>query len=542
MTDVKHLKEKLVEPGKSSDEYFSVDNEWVELEQSSKTVSLQEFPPRSQVYSRNVDKKYKTLKEHSDVLIDKLQREVKKKTEQAMNLEIQRQTLEREKQDLQKRLDEKCLGLCQTFKQQRSQKDCSGIDKEFELMKSATMLTKPEIVAPVRDCSRQPTNTTSGVEAANGVKITLMKGDIVQQKADVKVVGTNSISSLGTGAFRALINAGGNDLEDECKRRFSERNRTDVVTVVNGIRKLECHQLYLAHLPSWNGDISHIYKATESSLLSAQQYASILFNAMGTGVLNYPRDKVAMEMYQAVIDFAEKHEGTTLKDIRFVVFDTKTESAFKTEETRRKKPDKPAFVCDIGQIKFQIVIGDIMEQQADVIVCEVDSNFNGGMAQTLKKKCPDAARTVQRSLSILRKKEEGLIFTKNSGLFTRMLICVTFEGVPHKWRRLVTCLERADEEGYCTVSCSLNLRPEHARCTFFDVEETISALFSAAEVFFQKYRKPTVKLINFVLPECQLAILPAVIESLQCLILRIEKRKLKDNRQIFGFLLSPDVP
>ena len=52
--------------------------------------------------------------------------------------------------------------------------------------------------------------------------------------------------------------------------------------------------------------------------------SSIAIPAIGTGNLSYPRDKVASTMYEEVKKFSTKNSGTSLKDIRFLVYDHST--------------------------------------------------------------------------------------------------------------------------------------------------------------------------------------------------------------------------
>lgn len=49
-------------------------------------------------------------------------------------------------------------------------------------------------------------------------------------------------------------------------------------------------------------------------------YQTIIFPAMGTGQLGYPKDKVAEMMYQTVIDFDRKCAGTQVKEIKFICY------------------------------------------------------------------------------------------------------------------------------------------------------------------------------------------------------------------------------
>ena len=51
---------------------------------------------------------------------------------------------------------------------------------------------------------------------------------------------------------------------------------------------------------------------------------SIALPAAGTGNLGYPRDKVAAAMFDEVKNFSVSHPRTSLRDIRFSVFDQPT--------------------------------------------------------------------------------------------------------------------------------------------------------------------------------------------------------------------------
>ena len=52
---------------------------------------------------------------------------------------------------------------------------------------------------------------------------------------------------------------------------------------------------------------------------SRSSYSSIVFPAMGTGYLGYPKDQVAAMMYKTVIEYAQKSE-TTIKEVIFVCY------------------------------------------------------------------------------------------------------------------------------------------------------------------------------------------------------------------------------
>ena len=49
-------------------------------------------------------------------------------------------------------------------------------------------------------------------------------------------------------------------------------------------------------------------------------FTSIALPAMGTGGLQFPRDVVAQTMFNSVIEFSKKNPGTSVKDVRFVLY------------------------------------------------------------------------------------------------------------------------------------------------------------------------------------------------------------------------------
>ncbi len=50
-------------------------------------------------------------------------------------------------------------------------------------------------------------------------------------------------------------------------------------------------------------------------------FSSIAFPAMGTGNLKYPPDTVAKAMFQAFLSFGTNNSGTSIKDVRFILYD-----------------------------------------------------------------------------------------------------------------------------------------------------------------------------------------------------------------------------
>lgn len=65
-----------------------------------------------------------------------------------------------------------------------------------------------------------------------------------------------------------------------------------------------------------------IAKCVSSCLLQASKYKSIVFPALGTGQLRYPRHLVAETMYKCVSQFDQNK--TSLKEVKFLCYDDET--------------------------------------------------------------------------------------------------------------------------------------------------------------------------------------------------------------------------
>lgn len=65
-----------------------------------------------------------------------------------------------------------------------------------------------------------------------------------------------------------------------------------------------------------------IAKCVSTCLLQASKYKSIVFPALGTGQLRYPRHLVAETMYKCVSQFDQNN--TSLKEVKFLCYDDET--------------------------------------------------------------------------------------------------------------------------------------------------------------------------------------------------------------------------
>ena len=97
---------------------------------------------------------------------------------------------------------------------------------------------------------------------------------------------------------------------------------------------------------------------TDSLLLAAQSgFTSVALPALGTGNLHFPRDVVADTMFKTVMDFSKANPGTSVKDVRFVLYD-------KDQPTIDVSPNWKTF-----SIKFTTVCSDCNTTIAHLTKC-----------------------------------------------------------------------------------------------------------------------------------------------------------------------------
>lgn len=164
------------------------------------------------------------------------------------------------------------------------------------------------------------------------------------KKVDVMVC--NALKNLEF-VWGALLNAirqkGGADMENDCRTRYPNGIETDKLAVVNP-GGLPCSRIYFGVLPSYKNDPHSAEKALHKLVYDSLDMASncgkstIAFPPMGTGILEYPHQRAAGVMYNAIKDFDKKTKLYTLKEIYFTILptDLKSWDAFCVEHNAQK--------------------------------------------------------------------------------------------------------------------------------------------------------------------------------------------------------------
>ncbi|XP_035682829.1 protein mono-ADP-ribosyltransferase PARP14-like [Branchiostoma floridae] len=254
-------------------------------------------------------------------------------------------------------------------------------------------------------------NTLSG---PGGVKILLKQGDITKEQVDVLVntTGTN-LALTGGGVNSAFGRAGGQSLQQQCSNHGQAKPGDVVVTQSAG--RLNCSQVYHAVLFGMTEEKPQ-KKLIHTCLSSTSQsgHRSIAFPAIGTGNMGFRKDDVAESMYDAILGFFHRNHGSSVKDVRIIVFDQPTVKAFEKElkdrqegrkahahvaavpssATGRKgteiysavrKPQPGVQEMDMARLTVQVKTGDITAERVDAIVNPTrnDLGLGGGMAKVV---------------------------------------------------------------------------------------------------------------------------------------------------------------
>lgn len=162
-------------------------------------------------------------------------------------------------------------------------------------------------------------------------RITVIRGDITEQRVDAVVNAANSSLMGGGGVDGAIHREGGPAILEECKRLRTDR-------YPDGLPAGEAAATTAGELPArWViHTVGPVYAPGEdrSALLASCHVTSlrvadelgartVAFPAISTGVYGYPLEEAAPVAVGAV-----QQADTRVEEVRFVLFDEKTRAVF----------------------------------------------------------------------------------------------------------------------------------------------------------------------------------------------------------------------
>ncbi|OPJ79795.1 poly [ADP-ribose] polymerase 14 [Patagioenas fasciata monilis] len=180
------------------------------------------------------------------------------------------------------------------------------------------------------------TPTQDGHEMKIGsVVFQVVEGDITKEDGDVIVNITNQTFNLKSGVSRAILNASGKAVEDECAQLALQSKQLYITTQAGN---LPCK--YIIHFVAQEDIKSQVSQVLQECEL--QQYSSVAFPAIGTGEAGRDPAAVADDMIDAVTDFARSNSSPSVKTIKVVIFQPHLLSVFHASMQKRERPIRTA--------------------------------------------------------------------------------------------------------------------------------------------------------------------------------------------------------
>ncbi|XP_062600983.1 protein mono-ADP-ribosyltransferase PARP14-like [Saccostrea cucullata] len=214
-----------------------------------------------------------------------------------------------------------------------------------------------------------------------------------------------------------------------------------------------------------------------------KKLSSIAFPALGTGNLGYPKDIVAEEMCNAIVNFSNDYPHTCLRDVEFVIYEKDNECIQTFEKEISKRAREPIHVkqkaqrkrhggdhvrttfgsdsqkevsVDIGPIKLRMYQGDITLADVDAIVNGTDIEMDLSKGEVSRAIMSKLGVELQRQIDIQKKNmhEYGLAVTANgdkSKLPSKYIIHVNVAGGNYK-KSIMSVFRKAEEIGIKTLA------------------------------------------------------------------------------------------
>lgn len=243
-------------------------------------------------------------------------------------------------------------------------------------------------------------------QTKEGLKLVLITGDVTCFATNVIVNTVPPNLQLGGGTLsKSLLQKGGPMLQKELNATKKEtQERLGCILMTSGCN-LDCKAVLHVVAPAWNygtdSSLQIMANIIGACLKTIEQYSfsSVTFPMIGTGGLMFPKSTFANLILSEVLKFSSSLWQKTLQEVHFVVLpdDDQGHQAFLDEFTKRSSeifdikmnmlnsgdtqgivsnPMSTRHEMKFGGITFQVAIGDITKETADVIVNSTTRTFN----------------------------------------------------------------------------------------------------------------------------------------------------------------------
>ena len=168
----------------------------------------------------------------------------------------------------------------------------------------------------------------------DGLILDVVEGDLTTQDVDAIVNAANNDLQLGGGVAGAIARAGGPAIQEECDRIGPVEVGDAAITGGGSLKARHVIHAASMHLGG-RTTADALRRSTRRSLEIARErkLRSIAFPAVGTGIAHFPLDDCARIMIDEVV--AHARGDTSLTEVRFVLYGTEAEAAFRREAERQ---------------------------------------------------------------------------------------------------------------------------------------------------------------------------------------------------------------
>ncbi|KAF4108229.1 protein mono-ADP-ribosyltransferase PARP14-like [Onychostoma macrolepis] len=165
------------------------------------------------------------------------------------------------------------------------------------------------------------------------VTLEVSSGDITKEKTDAIVNSSNQTFSLKAGVSKAILDAAGVQVEQECLQTVGSSNvqQTEIVTSAG---QLPCRNIIHVIGRNSPSDIKDVVLSV-LKLCESRQITSVAFPALGTGQGGAKPADVADAMVDAVVDFVKKKKPVHVRLVKFLIFQTNMVADFHQSMIRR---------------------------------------------------------------------------------------------------------------------------------------------------------------------------------------------------------------
>lgn len=186
-----------------------------------------------------------------------------------------------------------------------------------------------------------------------GKRILVFKDNICNRNVDVIVNAANARLKNATGVSKAIIEAGGEAIQEECDRILIEYGSIlEGQVVVTSAGKLPFREIIHVVGPMWRKEATReksmgktpreekfLRYAVTNVLQEASAFTSIALPAINTGACGFPRGLCAEVMVDAALEFCKENAASLLSEIQFTSTDDAVATAFVNELNTKFKND-----------------------------------------------------------------------------------------------------------------------------------------------------------------------------------------------------------